>query len=93
MYRHKDIEVVTGRRKWTHEVYPLYNEYLYFKDATLRHFMPLGNILGPLAFITCHDKSSCIFEHCGPIKTRLENLDSGLLSVKMSTISGSMAMG
>jgi len=53
--------------------------------------MPLKNIPSPLAYITCHDKSSCIFEHPRPIKTHLENLCNGLLGTKVSIISGSMA--
>jgi len=75
-----------------HEVNSSNITQLHFKNALLRHFMPLGNIPSPLAPIACHNKAPCIFEHVGPIKTRLEGLSNGLLCSKVSTISRSTAM-
>ena len=84
--RHKDVKVVIGRRKRTHKVDPPYIKQLYFEYATLRHFMPLGNVPFLLTYITSYDKFPSVFKERRPIEACLEYFRNRFIWSKVATI-------
>jgi len=81
-----------GRRKGSYKVNAPYIKHVHLKNATLRHFMSLGNLPHSLPSITTHDKFPCIFEESGPTETHLEYLCNSFVCAKVSTVSQSMTM-